>query len=137
MKKTVILLLNLMLVSGCAGSAAASSPSPSISTQQPEVQNIVPEEPSSEPTDHPSADPEGFSNEELVKRAGNYYQKHNDYLPPIIEVDSVDGNEVTIHLYEIKDDHTATYDWYTIDRMTGTGENILGEQVDLSDPSLS
>lgn len=40
------------------------------------------------------------------------------------------GNAV-IRLYDNMEDHTATYDWYTVDRRTGIGENLLSEEVNL------
>ncbi len=71
------------------------------------------------------------SNEELVQLAGDYYEKKYGDRPPCVEVDSEEGDEVKIHLYENMSDHTATWDWYTINRVTLKGENILGEEIDL------
>jgi len=84
---------------------------------------------------------EEYTDEQLCEMAGKYYQKYHDFLPPIVEVDSVgtDGI-VTIHLYEVVIDdeetgegHTATSDWYYVDRMTGQGENFFGEFIDLTE----
>ena len=79
-----------------------------------------------------------YTDEELVVMAGKYADEVNEgYVPPIIEVESEEGNIVTIHLYEVVDDgedvsHTSTYDWYYIDRTTGKGTNLVGEDVDLN-----
>ena len=40
--------------------------------------------------------------------------------------------EVMIHLYEVVDDHTATWDWYYIDPYTLTGTDFMDEYVDLN-----
>ncbi|MCR5222329.1 MAG: YARHG domain-containing protein [Lachnospiraceae bacterium] len=75
----------------------------------------------------------GYSNNELCQMALNYYSKHYGYRPGIAEVDSVNGNMVTIHLYDDMGTHTATSAWYEIDRNTGKGtDEIMGGKVDLN-----
>ncbi|MBQ7563199.1 MAG: YARHG domain-containing protein [Lachnospiraceae bacterium] len=75
----------------------------------------------------------GYTNAELCKMAQDYYQKHNNYRPPIAEVDSTEGDEVTIHLYENVGNHTATSAWYVINRKTGKGyDDIFGDAIDLT-----
>ena len=81
---------------------------------------------------------EGYTNEELIQMAGNYFVDIYGFMPQIIDVDHVDGNIVALHCYEIveyedADSHTSTYDWLFIDRTTGTGENYHGDPVDLND----
>lgn len=80
-----------------------------------------------------SANSGGYSDVELCTMAAAYYKNENGYEPPYVDVDSTNGNMVTLHLYEVTDGHTATYAWYDIDRMTGQGEDlILGGIVDLT-----
>lgn len=43
-----------------------------------------------------------------------------------------DSGEVMIHLFEIVDDHTATWDWYYIDPYTLTGTDFMDNYVDLN-----
>lgn len=75
-----------------------------------------------------------YTDQELCDMAANYYFWTTGYKPPISEVDSVNGDIVTIHLYEVKDGHTATSAWYEIDRTTGKGKNaLLGDEVDLTE----
>ena len=82
----------------------------------------------------------GYSDQELCQKASEYYSEHNNgKKPPIIEVASVtDDNVVTLHLYEIVKEyedfpeHTATWDWYEVNRNTGLGENILNEKINLN-----
>ncbi len=75
---------------------------------------------------------DGYTNEELVEKAEAYYRSIHGDTPPIVEVDSENGDEVMIHLYEDMGDHTATYDWYTVDRNTLKGQDVLGNDIDLS-----
>lgn len=77
----------------------------------------------------------GYSDSELTDMAKKYYEMHNGDVPPYVEIED-DPNEegqVMIRLYEIVDDHTATWDWYIIDRTTGRGEDVIGNEVDLTD----
>lgn len=83
---------------------------------------------------------ESYTDWELVEMARAYYiLKHgSEWVPPIIEVDSRDGDTVTIHLYEMVEfadgsGHTATSDWYYVNCHTGEGENLLGVRVDLKE----
>ena len=125
--KHVLITAGLILLAGCSSSSAAA-PRPSdttagTSTTEPAVTVQA------EPTEAPHA---SFTDEMLCERAKAYYQSVHGEEPPIVEVDSVDGDEVTIHLYEIVDEHTATWDWYTVDRNTGIGTDVLGNEIDLS-----
>ena len=73
----------------------------------------------------------GYSDEQLCQMAKKYYLSHNGQEPPIVEVDHVDGDMVTIHLYEIVVDHTATWEWYTVNRKTAVGTTFMGDKIDL------
>ena len=74
----------------------------------------------------------GYTDEELEMMASAYFESINGERPPISQVDYVDGDEVTIHLYEDMGDHTATWDWYTVNRETLKGQDNLGNEIDLS-----
>ena len=81
---------------------------------------------------------EGYTDEELCKLAGNYYYKKHNQKAPIVQIDDVRGDLVTIHLYEIVNDgggegHTATYDWYYVSRKTGKGEDLFSNKIDLTE----
>ncbi len=73
-----------------------------------------------------------YSDSELCSLAKEYYRVNNGSTPPIVDVDHTDGNMVTIHLYEVKPDHTSTWEWYTVDRTTGKGESLASGAVDLT-----
>lgn len=72
-----------------------------------------------------------YTDEDLCKLASNYYLAKKGQKPPITEIDHKDGNIVTIHLYEIAGDHTATWDWYEVDITTGKAKNFMGESFKL------
>ncbi len=73
-----------------------------------------------------------MTDEELCKLARQYYEKYHDgFSPEIVEVVSWEYGKAVIRLYDNMEDHTATYDWYTVDRKTGIGENLLSEEVNL------
>lgn len=80
---------------------------------------------------------DGYSDAELIKMAEAYYTRKNGVKPPSVAIDSSDGNMVLIHLYEnvTNEDeaHTATWDWYNVDRTTGKGEDILGNSIDITE----
>lgn len=90
-------------------------------------------------TDDNGAD--GYSNAQLLEMAENYFRSEHGFAPAHVEIDSENGNEVTIWLYD-KDEYmngeneivgsAHTGDWYTVDRMTGKGENVLLEEIDLT-----
>ena len=73
-----------------------------------------------------------YTDEELEMLAAAYYESINGERPPISQVDHVDDEEVTIHLYEDMGDHIATWDWYTVNRSTLKGQDNLGNEIDLS-----
>lgn len=81
-----------------------------------------------------SANYTGYSNEYLCELASLYYGICNDCTEPMVEVDSVDGNIVTIHLWEgdgMNDEHVS-FAWYSIDRTTGKGHDAAGEEIDIT-----
>ena len=56
--------------------------------------------------------------------------KNYGYMPSIIEVDNIEGNNYVVHAYEIIQDdektwHTATAGWYYVDMHTGKIESIF------------
>lgn len=67
----------------------------------------------------------GLSNEEICEKTRRYYIATQGSNPQYVEIDSENGNLVTVHLYGIGRDgtHTYTYAWYEIDRTTGVGKD--------------
>ncbi|MBP0962047.1 MAG: hypothetical protein J5864_07865, partial [Oscillospiraceae bacterium] len=77
----------------------------------------------------------GYSDTELCDLALRYYGSRTNYKPDHAEVDSTDGNTVNIHLYDDGETHTSTVNWYYVDRNTGKGTDISGNEVDLTAPA--
>ncbi len=81
------------------------------------------------------------SNGELVEMAENFFRREHGFAPAHVTIDSNDGNEVLIWLYDYDEflngeneivGSAHTGDWYTVDRTTGKGENVLLEEIDLT-----
>lgn len=72
-----------------------------------------------------------YTDEELCDMAAVYYEAKFSHRPQFVDIEILDGNQVVLHLYDYVVDHTATCDWYTVDRQTGVGSNLLGEKIDL------
>lgn len=73
-----------------------------------------------------------YTNDQLCGMAKQHYKNQYGQEPPVVQVDHESGNEVVLHLYEFTSGHTATWDWYTVNRNTGKGTNFMGERIDLS-----
>lgn len=78
-----------------------------------------------------------FSNEDLCARALAYYEQKNSYRPSAAAAMSNADGTIAIQLYDNLSDHNTTCDWYTVDRYTGIGTNIMQEEIDLSQVALS
>lgn len=84
---------------------------------------------------------EYYTNRELLKMAENFYRSEHGFAPAHMAIDSQNGNEVVIWLYDYDEflngeneivGTAHTGDWYTVDRLTGKGENVLLEEIDLT-----
>lgn len=82
-----------------------------------------------------------YSNGELLEMAENFFRREHGFTPAHMTIDSNDGNEVLIWLYDYDEflngeneivGAAHTGDWYTVDRTTGKGENVLLEEIDLT-----
>lgn len=69
-----------------------------------------------------------YSDDELCNMALQYYVNKTGYTPGHVDI----GTNGVIHLYDVVTNHTATCDWYYVDRNTGIGTNMLNEPIDLS-----
>lgn len=78
----------------------------------------------------------GYTADEIRALSEKYFLKDSNKNGAIVDVDSVDGDKVTIHIYEYYDDikgegHTVTYNWYYISKKTGMGEDFFGNKINL------
>ena len=72
-----------------------------------------------------------FSDTLLAEFAKQYYEFVNGNVPPNVEVDHYEGDSVVIHLYEVSNNATSTWDWYTINPYTLEGTDFLGNEIKL------
>ena len=79
----------------------------------------------------------GYTDDEILKLAKKYFGNNGGENKATVEIDSVEGDIVNIHIYENVDDgngegQTATYNWYYVSKKTGKGEDFYGNKVDLT-----
>ena len=78
----------------------------------------------------------GYTADEIRALSEKYFLKDSNKNGAIVDVDSEDGDKVTIHIYEYYDDikgegHTVTNNWYYISKKTGQGEDFFGNKINL------
>lgn len=78
-----------------------------------------------------------YTPEELCKMAQEYYNRKNNYYPPVADYEEIEEGRYRLHLYEIVDDgggitHTATSAWYTVDAHGRGTDDIYGNEIDLT-----
>lgn len=72
--------------------------------------------------------------DELVTMARNYTFELFSHVPEYADITENNDGTYTIHLYDIFNDHTDTYGWYTIDALTTMGtDDLTGEQIFFGD----
>ncbi len=74
-----------------------------------------------------------YSNLELCEMALDYYEKQNHYRPGQAAADILENGSIQIQLYDNLGDHNSTSEWYTVDRFTGQGVDLLGNPVKLAE----
>ena len=76
-----------------------------------------------------------YSNQELADLALNFYKENNhaqDNQNLASAAQANDDGSVSIQVYENLGDHNSTAAWYTVDRMSATGTDGSGNEVDLA-----
>ena len=58
--------------------------------------------------------------DEAIKIARNYAIRIGDYIPEKFEIGNEDDIEYIIQAYDIVDNHTATNNWYMVNKKTGS-----------------
>lgn len=74
-----------------------------------------------------------YSNEVLRERAMDVYEQKNGFRPAEAATWFNFDGMISIQLVDNADGHEFICDWYTVDRFTGIGTNLMGEQINLSD----
>lgn len=97
-----------------------------------EKRHLEEEQENEQSTEDSQAQRSGYTDDELIRMAYQHYADTKGYRVGYVNIDHEVDGVVSIQLYDDMGDHTATSDWYAIDRNTGKGTNILGEEVDLT-----
>lgn len=70
-----------------------------------------------------------ITEKQAIQNVKEYLNKTNGYIPPIIDVDSIDGNYYLVHAYEIIENegesHTATTGWFHVNVNSGDVTDII------------
>ncbi|MBR1530072.1 MAG: hypothetical protein IJ642_12355 [Oscillospiraceae bacterium] len=74
-----------------------------------------------------------YSNLELCEMALDYYEARNDYRPADAVAEVQPDRTIMIQLYDNLGDHNSTSAWYTVDRFTAKGTDIIGNAIDLTE----
>lgn len=77
---------------------------------------------------------EGYSREELVNAAYNYYIAKHGYSSIGVVVDHYDGDNAVIWINEDTPERVLGLDWYTVNIYTGKGTDLLGDPIDIMNP---
>ena len=74
-----------------------------------------------------------YSNLELCEMALDYYEARNHYRPGDAAAAVQSDGTIVIQLYDNMTDHNATSAWYTVDRFSAQGTDMLGNAVNLTE----
>lgn len=74
---------------------------------------------------------ESYTTSELQKMALDYYEAKTGYRPNSVSLQVNADGSISIQLYDNMGDHNSTSDWYTVDKNTATGTDIMGNKIDL------
>ena len=138
MKKILWVLLVIaiaILMAACFNSNEEITPEnvDVVVNNEPENTDII----NSEPEDVNSDSHEDINiyydiNDPMTQKIVNYRKSRGEYIPAFIDITYEDETTVSVHLYDVVDDHVATTDWYTFDSTTGVGTHVLGEEINLN-----
>lgn len=77
----------------------------------------------------------GYSDDELCDLALRYYGSRTNHRPDNIVTEGEENGVVSVHLYDEHGENRSTCDWYYVDRMTGKGTDVIGNEIDISAPA--
>lgn len=72
-----------------------------------------------------------YTAEQLEKMALDYYEAKTGYRPSYVSSQENEDGTISIQLYDNLDGHNSTSDWYTVDKKTAVGKDILENKIDL------
>ena len=76
---------------------------------------------------------ESNENGTLQYYAASYYAARTNHFPEFVDVEDKEDGTVSLHLYDLIDNHAATCDWYYVDRHTLKGKNFVGDEINLKE----
>ena len=76
----------------------------------------------------------GYSKDELVNAAYNYYIAKHGYSSIGVALDHYDGDNAVIWINEDTPERVLDLDWYTVNVYTGKGTDFLGDPIDIMNP---
>lgn len=115
-------------------SPAADTTASSADTTDPSAEETAASLNETVPAESRAVSDDTFSDDMLIFLASRYYGSRNNWVPEFIDVDSTeDPDTAAIHLYDLIDNHTSTRDWYYVSRKSGSGEDFLGNPVNLNE----
>lgn len=74
-----------------------------------------------------------FTTEQLKNMAVDYYEAKTGYRPNSVSLRVNADDSISIQLYDNMGDHNSTSDWYTVDKKTAVGTDIMGNKIDLKE----
>ncbi|MCR5146320.1 MAG: hypothetical protein K6B70_03105 [Clostridia bacterium] len=74
-----------------------------------------------------------FTNDQLKTMALDYYEAKTGYRPNSVALQVNADDSISIQLYDNMGDHNSTSDWYTVDKDTVVGTDIMGNKIDLKE----
>ena len=123
LKKILIFILALTMLSGCGKKKETNTENPSASGVR-----------ADEVTDE---DIKATSSDNAVKLAMKYMKQNNIYIPQKVELDREEDDSYIIHAYEVMKDsdgeHTASVGWFKVSKSTSEVTKI-DEDVKVGQP---
>lgn len=80
-----------------------------------------------------SSKQDSFTTEQLKNMALDYYEAKTGYRPNSVSLRVNADDSISIQLYDNMGDHNSTSDWYTVDKETAVGTDIMGNKIDLKE----
>lgn len=73
-----------------------------------------------------------YTSEQLEQMALDYYEAKTGYRPSCVASQENEDGTISIQLYDSFDGHNSTSDWYTVNKKTAIGTDILGNKIELN-----
>lgn len=78
-----------------------------------------------------------YTQTELEQMALDFYEEKTGYRPGSVASEVQKNGTIAIQLYDNFETHNSTSDWYTVNPKTAQGTDILGNQIDLKNKTVT